>query len=93
VLLYVYCVFDPISEVEVDPIVAGVAFKRTSGGILVRGDVCGEESGRVYLELPEYGEIVPETGTAVIQAASRTAARLSREVDAVLRALDHTEPA
>lgn len=93
VALYEYRVFDPGSSPDADPVVAGVAFKRTPRGILVRGDFCGEESGKVYWGPSACSREVPEDGRAVLDAASDVAARLAREADRLVDLLDTAEPA
>lgn len=93
VLLYAYRVFEPAFPPDADPIVSGVAFKRTPRGILVRGDFCGEESGRVHFEHQDCRREVPEEGRAVLTAASAVAARLAREIDRLVDALDAAQPA
>lgn len=94
VLLYSYGVFEPPSDPEADPIVLGVAFKRTpSNVILVRGDLCAEESGRVLFSPPDACREVPERGPAVLDAASKVIARLAREVDTLITLIREAEPA
>ena len=88
VILYVYRVFEPISDPESDAIVVGVAFKNTPHGILVRGDICGEDSGTVYFEHPDCRKEVPKPNRAVLTAASAVAARLEREIDRLIEMLD-----
>jgi hypothetical protein len=90
--LYVYRVFEPSTGAEVDPIVVGVAFKHGTGAILVRGDFCGEESGHIYFGPKDCRQEVPERQQEVIEAASRVAARLAREIDRLLQIIDQAEP-
>jgi hypothetical protein len=90
--LFAYRTFIPVPTEGFDPIVVGVTFKRTAQGILVRGDMVGEETGTVHFEHPECRLEVREQSEAVLRAARQVAARLEVEVDRLVDALDAPEP-
>jgi hypothetical protein len=91
--LFAYRTFIPTPAEGFDPIVVGVTFKRTDRGVLVRGDMIGEETGTVHFEHPECRLEVREQSEAVLRAARQVADRLAAEVDQLVAALDAPEPA
>jgi hypothetical protein len=91
--LYAYSVFDLSSNPTADPIVVGVSFKRSENGILVRGDICGEESGKIYLAPSACRLLVPQDARRVILEGSAVATRLAREVETLINLLRCGEPA
>jgi len=61
-------------------------------GIRIVGDVCGEETGKVYVEDPRLRAEVPETSRAVLSAACRIAAELAKCSNELLTGLENPEP-
>jgi hypothetical protein len=90
--LFAYRVFDVPMDHAIDPVVVGVEFAPapTNGGVLVRGDISGEESGRIYFELDESE--VPSARAVVLEAARQTATQLSNQVEVVIEALAQPGP-
>ncbi len=86
--LFSYRTFDIPSQPDLDPVVAGVNFKPDASGrdITVTADLCGEESGRIWLELPE--QIVSAAQDSLRAAAETFARKLSEQKDRLLVALN-----
>jgi hypothetical protein len=93
VLLYAYSVFDLPDPPDPDPLVVGVSFKRGANGLLVRGDICGEESGKIYWAPSTCRLLVPQDAGDVLLAGSTVATLLAREIDALVNLLRRREPA
>jgi hypothetical protein len=87
-LLFSYRVFQPPQGCQADPVVAGVDFRPGKGGIVIKGDLCGEEGGEILYELDR--EAAP-TKAAVLEAAQDIAKALTGQAAVVVRAL--TTPA
>jgi hypothetical protein len=87
-LLFTYRVFAVASDSELDPLVAGVDFAPASTGrdIRIHADLCGEESGRIYFELPE--QTVPIVQDVLCATAQGLARELSEQGDVILAALN-----
>jgi hypothetical protein len=92
VLLYAYSVFDLPDPPDADPIVVGVSFKRGANGILVRGDICGEESGEIYWAPSTCRVLVPQDAGGVLLAGRTVATLLAREVEMLMNLLRRREP-
>jgi hypothetical protein len=86
-LLFAYRTFYPLENAAVDPVVVGVNFQpsRAQDVLLVGGDIAGEETGRVFFELP-IQEVVHQR-SAVLRAAEQIAGALSGQEDVVRDAL------
>lgn len=86
--LFSYRVFEVPSEPNLDPVVAGVDFAPTSSGpnIVVRADFCGDESGRIWFELPE--QTLPPIQDVLRATAETLARELSAHSDCILAALN-----
>jgi hypothetical protein len=85
--LFAYCSFELPSSTDVEPVVAGVTIQRDRPDRLsLSGDVCGDESGRIYAR--EDPVTVDQRGTeSLTRAAERLAAHVARRVDEVLAAV------
>ena len=83
-LLFTYRTFQPPVASGIDPVVAGITLSRGSQGVLVRGDIAGELSGDVLLELPSHELVGTE---AIKQAATEMARRLASETNRIREAL------
>ncbi|MHB1425409.1 MAG: hypothetical protein ACYC3I_19740 [Gemmataceae bacterium] len=86
--LFSYRVFDVPSNPTLDPVVAGVDFSPASSGqdIVVNADLCGEESGRIWFELPEQN--LPAVPDILRATAEDLARKLSEQGDRIIAALN-----
>lgn len=86
-LLFSYCAFENPSQPEVDPVVVGVDFAPgpAEDVVRVRGDLCGEETGSVWFEVPE--QQVSRTQEALRKAAESVTTQLAAEADRVAEGL------
>lgn len=86
-LLFSYRVFELRSDSSIDPVVAGVDFAWAPSGrrMVVRADLCGEETGQVWFELAER-EVFPTQEVLRVNAVS-LAERLSEQSDRIRAAL------
>ena len=58
--LFSYRTFQTAAEPEADAVVVGVDFQEQEQGISIRGDISGEESGRVFFEEACEAEVGPD---------------------------------
>jgi hypothetical protein len=81
--LFAYCTFDVPEDHGIDPVVVGINFGPTphGGAVVVQGDISGEESGKVYYELPPRE--VPNQRVAILVAAREIARDLSNQADSI----------
>jgi hypothetical protein len=84
--LFTYLGFNWKDDADSEAVVVGVDFvpSQTRGEVVLRGDICGDETGHVYYEIEKK---VPETRLAILTAARETAEQLSKQVDVVEKAL------
>jgi hypothetical protein len=79
-----YRTFTPALPEDHEAVVAGVTLLPRSHGVLVRADLCGEETGQLFWEMEQE---IPLTRTAVLHAAEQAASRLRNQGNLVGRAL------
>lgn len=86
--LFSYRVFEVPSRPDLDPLVAGVDFSSASSGqdVVVRADLCGEESGRIWFELP--AQTMPAVQDVLSATAESLAHELSEQKDRIIVALN-----
>lgn len=86
--LFSYRVFEVPPQPDLDPVVVGVNFAPASsdGNITVSADLCGEESGQIWFELPE--QTVPAAQAVLRVTAETLARRLSEQKDRIFAALN-----
>ncbi|HEY4158033.1 MAG TPA: hypothetical protein VGM29_08045 [Polyangiaceae bacterium] len=82
--LYAFGSFFIPTRASAEAIIAGVTIERTQRGHLLTADVCGEDSGHIYLRL---GPRVVEGEQHLVAAAGELAAGLVRDVQVVLDAV------
>jgi hypothetical protein len=69
-----------------DPVVVGLDFKPEADGVRVRGDISGEESGRVWYD-EECEQTAAKSLDSILAAAQEIAGRLARQSDLLPSAL------
>jgi hypothetical protein len=71
--LFTYRTFDLGGDQEIDPVIVGITFERapSEGFFVVRGDIGGEESGRIDFEVPEKEAV--NSRQSLIPTALKTA--------------------
>jgi hypothetical protein len=86
--LFSYRAFEVPAEPDLDPVVAGLDFTLSDSGrsIVVRADLCGEESGRIWFELPE--QTLPPIEESLEATAGSLARKLSERGDLLVAALN-----
>ena len=90
--LFSYRVFRWGDEPDLEAVIVGLDFKPSpNGGIVVRGDIGGEETGRTYYQAGEHA--VAGTMPAVLAAAVAIASELAAQGDVVVSALRVRQPA
>ena len=91
-LLFSYCAFETPSASPIDPVIAGIDFRsQKRKAIVVRADLSGEESGKIWVELPERE--VPEEQEAIRTAGVELARQLVARIDEVHAALQMRDSA
>ncbi len=89
--LFSYRSFDLAEEPEIDPVIVALSFEPTpTGEIAIRGDIGGEESGRIDFEVAE--RVVSSSRWDVLPTASRTAMRLGEQADTIVQAVLRRHP-
>lgn len=84
VKVFSYCALSLPSRGEA--IVAGLTVIAIEDGLTLRADVCGEDSGRIFLqETPHH--LDTDEASLIAGAAANLAARLTRRVDEITRVL------
>jgi hypothetical protein len=81
VKVFSYCTFRLPSNDEA--IVVGVTVAAVDGGFLLTADVCGEDSGRIFLQEPSQHLGAEEGSRELAEVAGNLAARLTRRVDEI----------
>lgn len=89
--LFSFRSFSPAKKGDHEPIVVGVVLQPRGDRVLVRGDICCEESGDILYESGSPKE-VPGTRKAVLQAAKSVSTKLCEQADLVVRALEAADP-
>jgi hypothetical protein len=84
--LFSYLTFSQPDRPETDPVVVGVDFAFQAEGLLVRGDIAGEESGQVFFSGKEEVVKAPSL-PGVLEAAREVANHLVAQGQGVLQAL------
>jgi hypothetical protein len=85
--LFAYCSFELPGAEGAEPLVAGVTVQRHGPGRLsVSADLCGDESGHVYLE-EGSSTLDSEDREGLVHVAEGLAARLARRADEVVAAI------
>lgn len=90
--LYTFMIFDLGDEEELDPVIVGLTFEPAPSGdhILVTGDICGEETGRIDFELDRssvrnsHGDILP--------IALEMATKLGEQIDLTAKSVLDRHP-
>lgn len=92
-LLFSYCALERDTPPDRERLIVGVDFSPAADGrdIVVRADVCGEESGTVSLELPRI--VVPADLTQVRAAGVGLARQLLARQPEIIAVLEASQPA
>ena len=85
--LFSFMTFDLGDQEELDPVIVGLTFEPSlSGdGVRVRGDISGEETGRIDFELPEIA--ATDTRGGVLPIALEMATILAEQADLIARSV------
>jgi hypothetical protein len=90
--LFTYRTFDVAADHAIDPVVVGVVIEPAATGerLLLRADICGEESGRIFYALNDRE--VALAAEPVLTAAQELASQLSEQAEIVMAALAQPGP-
>ena len=84
--LFSYRTFQGAAEGEADAVVVGLDIQPQEQVVSIRGDISGEETGRIFFDEACEAEVEPERD-AVLRAALAVARRLAGQLDTIHEAL------
>jgi hypothetical protein len=89
--LFSYRTFELMDSPEADAVVVGLDFQPSETTVRIRGDLCGEESGRIFYDTDCETE-AEKTHGKVLAAALDITGKLTAQADRIREALTSLQP-